>query len=297
MAKSKRRPSSNQRDKANIEAAKRLKSMGLLSKNTKLHGGKFISQRALKRVHDLQWIIQNNSRAIKVNKAFASEADRQGMIVLRSGGRQFTVVPNKPTEVRRARRGIVSGVVPVPGGQMYAVKLPYDTMSDFVDAVRSGELDAFKDPKEHFGFTYFGNMSRRSFRDSKELREWLERYDFLEWVEGDMSDNLQKAYANFHLYRMLPNNWNPSDFVMREEFRRDRKRSMQQQHDERIRGRKSRRIADMSEARAEQIREADKDRKKVSRDRMKSNDPARYAAMLKANAERARSSQKNKRDK
>lgn len=290
MAKSKRKPSNAQRDKSNVDAAKRLKAMGLLSKQTKLHSGKYISRGALKKVKALDWVVKNNYAAVPVSKDYAGKATGQGMTLARQGRKDFVIVPKSKSgiEVKRAKAGIISGVVPVPGGQIYSVVLPYDNMTDFTRAVERGDIEKFRSPQEEFAFNYFGFQSRRSFKGLADLREWLNRYDFMDWIgDADMGSELERSWAHFTLYRMLPGVWNPNDFNQRRAAKKGKQRMYQQQQDRRIEGRRNKRIDEISASAAERRREADRKRKAQARATLKATNPQAYKVMLQGNAERS----------
>lgn len=295
MAKRKRAASTNQRAKENIAAARALVKMGVLSKQTKFHGGKYISQRVLKKVRENEWILKNNEKAIPVSRKYAEKAAQHNIHIIKAGSRRLVVVPNRPREIKLVKQGYISGITHVPGGQHYTVRLPYENMRDLMEAIENGELESFKDPKEEFAFTYFGNMSTRSFRDMKALKEWLMHYDFAEYVDGEIGEALQAAYANFNLYRVMPGKMSPASFQEAQEERRKKQLERQRDADDYHKGRKSRRVADMSFKRAEQIRQRDKERKRKERAALKENDPAEYARILLLNRERAvRSNAKRK---
>jgi hypothetical protein len=108
---------------------------------------------------------------------------------------------------------------------------------------------------------------------------------------------MDKAYANFHLYRVMPGMWNPQNFEEAERKRRGMKGKRQDESDAYHSMKRSRRIADMSVKRAEQIRERDKERKRKERASLKENDPAEYLRILERNRERARKSNERRKKK
>lgn len=283
MAKRKRAPSLKQRDKATIAQAKMLKAMGVLSKKTKLHGGKFVSRGVVKRVHDLGWIVQNNQKAVKVPRALLEKAKEQGLHTV--GNR--IVVPRDGRSTRRLEQGILTGVKYVPGGQMQVVHLPYSSMSEFLAALQSGEIDRLKDSKEHFAFKYFGNTSN-AFRNSQHLYEWLIKYDSITNPStGETLSNLNKQYSNFVLYKLIPGAGNPPIYLEQRNARHDARAGRQAAHDSRASNHRRQKHMQRSELFQQQRKDADAARKRVSRAALKENDPVAYERMLSRNKARA----------
>jgi hypothetical protein len=180
MAKLKRRPSKSQRDKLAISTAKVLKQKGILSKQTKLHGGKYISPGVLRKVQEYQHAARPHYTAVKVSKPVAKAAKEQGYQV--ANGR--VLVPRDHEFIKRVKRGELAGVKPVKGGFMSEVMLPFDARNydELLQLLRTENLDDLKLPQERFAFKVGGTegspmgMSYRSFGNGAEIARYLEHY-------------------------------------------------------------------------------------------------------------------------
>lgn len=280
MAKSKRKVYSSQRDKFAIETAKILKKKGVLSKQTKLHGGKFISRGVLKKVQEFQHVATPNYRALKVPKEFAKRAKAEGYQVI--GGNRV-VVPAEHDFVKRVRSGIVSGVKPVKGGHMSEISIPFtvDNVEELLHKLQYSSLDDLKLDHEQFAFSFQGNMSYRAFITTEEMRKYLEHYKQDEKIRA------------VKLYRLHPSD--VSHFIKgptyRESVKRNRPRTQQ---DRRSTGRRSyseymARLEQVAPAKAKRVREKAAAKSVAQREALARN-PVK-AAEYKAKAkERARKS-------
>ena len=180
MAKRKRSPSSSQRDKLAINTAKILKRKGVLSKQTKLHGGKYISPSVLRKVQEYQSAAKPHYTAIKVKPDVARAAKAEGYQV--SNNR--IIVPRDHGFIKRIKSGQLAGIKPVKGGFMSQVMLPYEAHNydELLQLLRTENLDDLKLPNERFAFRVGGTegspmgMSYRSFGNGKEIAEYLQHY-------------------------------------------------------------------------------------------------------------------------
>lgn len=175
MAKSKRKPSASQRDKDAIEVAKILKRKGIISKSTKLHGGKYISRGVLNKVQQYQHAAKSHYRAVKVPKKLAAAAKGEGYQVVHGNK---VIVPSDHDFIKRLKTGVVSGIKPVKGGFMSEVTLPFEphTANQLLRAVDEGDIDELRLPHEQFAFSFNGAMSYRAFLDASQMKEYLMRY-------------------------------------------------------------------------------------------------------------------------
>lgn len=196
MAKSRRKPSAAQQDKVAIEAAKILKKKGIISKQAKLHGGRFISRSVLAKSRELRHLAFTQMGhapayvAVKATKEQASRAREEGYQVVR-GNR--IVVPKEHDMIRRIRRGELAGLVPVKGGFKSEITLPLtaDTSEDIMRYLQTGDLEKHKLEHEMFMFTFHGSTSRRAFNSTEQMRLYLEHYK---------QDELMKALKIFRLH-------------------------------------------------------------------------------------------------
>jgi hypothetical protein len=180
VAKLKRRVSKSQRDKLAIHTAKVLKQKGILSKQTKLHGGKYISPGVLRKVQEYQHAAKPHYTAVKVPKTVAKAAREQGYQV--ANGR--VLVPRDHEFIKRVKRGELAGVKPVKGGFMSEVMLPFNASNydELLELLRTENIDDLKLPQERFAFKVGGTeaspmgMSYRSFGNGAEIARYLEHY-------------------------------------------------------------------------------------------------------------------------
>lgn len=181
MAKHKREPSSSQRDRLAIETAKVLKRKRILSKQTKLHGGKYISYNVLKKVQEYQHAARPHYTSVKVAKDVARKAKAEGYQVVQ-GTR--VIVPKDHGFIKRVKAGQVSGIKPVKGGFMSEIQLPFDphNYTELLELLRTENLDDLKLPNERFAFRVGGTegspmgMSYRTFGNGREIAEYLQHY-------------------------------------------------------------------------------------------------------------------------
>lgn len=204
MSKNSRKPSAAQRDKLAIEIAKRLKKAGVLSKQAKLHSGRYISKEVLRKVRQYQDIARLNYGTVKVSKEIAQAAKERGYAVVQ-GNR---IVGPKTAQFRnRLRSGAVTGVKPVTGGYMEEVILPH-TVADIpslMGQLESG-IDTLKLPNEQFAFKYRGNESYRSFMNSKQLYEYLQHYKgFSQQSMSEKPEDQQEDFDAITIFRLHPN--------------------------------------------------------------------------------------------
>lgn len=215
MSKTKRKPSAAQRDKFNIAIAKELKKSGILSKQTKLHGGQFISRDVLKKVKAYTDLARLNYGTVKVNKEVAKAAKERGYTVVQ-GNR---IVGPKTTQFRnRLKTGVVTGVKPVKGGYMEEVILPH-TVYDIPSLMGQLEegIDTLKLPNEQFAFKYRGNESYRSFMNSKQLYEYLQHYKgFNSQTVSQKPEDMQEDFDAITIFRLHPNAVNENLPTIRE---------------------------------------------------------------------------------
>ncbi len=275
MAKRKRKPTAAQRDKGNIEIAKYLKRQGLLSKQTKLHGGKYVSRGVVKRVAELKWIKENNYQAVKVPRKKAAEAKELGLFTY--GNR--IVVPKDRKSKKRLEQGLMTGLQPIPGGQIQFVILPYSSMTELLRGLYSGAVDRMKEPQEGFAFTFYGNQSHEMFKNGAALYEYLTRYqDVINPFTGGVTEHDAAHFANFRLYRVLPSDWNPPSFETLERKKRGNRLYRSRQHDERVVKKRYKSINELSATAAEKRRAADRKRKKDKYAAMGAAEKEEYSA-------------------
>lgn len=242
MAKSKRKLSPKQLDPKYKELAKRAKASGFLGPRTNLRK-KAISKYAVKKVEQFEWALQNNYKAVKVAPNMISMAKLQG---LHTDGRRI-IVPKDNRSEKRLKEGIVTGVRSIPGANMQVVVLPYPTMTEFLKALRSGDVDNLKDPSEDFAFTIYGHKSTKAFRNANELLHWLVKYDaIVNPITGSLLKNMDEAYANFTLWKVLHGKYNPPEYDERRALRNERRHNFDMRREQILKQRKPRRIADMS---------------------------------------------------
>lgn len=198
MAKSKAKVSAAQRDKYAIEIAKYLKKVGVLSKQTKLHGGKYISKGVLKKVREFEYVASNRYRAAKVSKQYLQKAREQGYSIV--GNR--VIVPSTRNVEKRIRDGLVTGVIPIKGGTLEAVVTPYDDLTSLMKALKNGELDRLKTDEEQFMFSLYGNMSYGGLRDSEHLAQYLSLYQSANEQLSLRPEDQAEYVRNLMIYRV-----------------------------------------------------------------------------------------------
>lgn len=203
MKKSKRKISQAQRDKYNISVAKKLKEAGIISKQAKLHSGRYISRGVLNKVRKYEAAANLNYKAVAVSKEIARAAKERGYQVV--AGNKI-IGPNSPTFKKRLKEGKITGVRPVKGGMMEEVSLPHNVMDmqSLVAQLQEG-IDTLKMPEEHFAFKYHGNESYRTFMSSRELIEYMMHYRGIFDHAGSLkAEDLQEEFAEFKIFRLHP---------------------------------------------------------------------------------------------
>ena len=289
MAKNKRKISSTQRDKLAIETAKILKKKGVLSKQTKLHGGKFISRAVLKKVQEFQHAAKPDYRAVKVSKSLARAAKAEGYQVVR-GSR--VIVPADHDFIKRLKSGVVSGIKPVKGGFMSEITIPFtaENVQELTHKLQYESLDDLKLEHEQFAFSFHGNMSYRAFLDTDTMRKYLEHYKQDEQIRA------------VKVYRLHPSD--VSHFIKGREYRekmkrQNRTRTVQDRRNptgKRTYSQRMEFLEKVAPARAAKVRE--KMAKKSSEQRAKiAADPKKLEAYREKARERARESYQNRRKK
>lgn len=178
MAKSKTKISSTQRDKIAIARAKALKKAGILSKQTKLHGGQYISARVLKKVKEYSALIDHGYKAHSAPRDVVKAAKDRGFLTI--GGTKV-VGPSKPKFRNNLKQGVLTGVQPLRKGYMEVIDLPHSIydLHGLYEALGDDGLNSLKDDNEIFAFSFHGNMQRanaKPFRSTQELREYLFQY-------------------------------------------------------------------------------------------------------------------------
>lgn len=204
MAKSKRKPSATQKDKYWIQVAKRLKENGIISKQAKLHGGKFISKEVLKKAKQFEHTALLNYKTVKVSKSVAQAAKDRGFQVV--AGNKI-IGPKDPKFRNRLKSGAITGVKPVKGGMMEEVILPhtiYD-MRTLMETLEDGGLDSLKLTNEQFAFKYKGNESYRAFMNGQQLLEHLRHYKGVNSaIMSNKAEDLQEEFDAFTIFRLHP---------------------------------------------------------------------------------------------
>lgn len=204
MAKSKRKASAAQRDKTNIALAKMLKEKGVISKQAKLHSGKYISKEVLAKVRKYQDIARLDYVTVKVSKETAKAAKERGYTVVQ-GNR---IVGPKSTKFRnRLKKGELTGIKPVKGGYMEEVTLPHSVfdMRSLVEQLQEG-IDTLKMPNEQFAFKYKGNESFRAFMNTQQLLDYLMHYKGIETaLASNKAEDLQEEFDSITIFRLHPN--------------------------------------------------------------------------------------------
>lgn len=212
MAKKRKRISPSQRDKGAIEAAKLAKKRGLLSKQTKLHSGKYISARVLKRVRELAPQLASGYVGIKVPRKQYVAAKEAGYLV--SNGR--IIGPSKATPEgrvfqKRIAKGDLAGVKPLAQGHMESVIIPYDVMDviQFTkDAIADpSKMDQLKMSDELFAFKFYGSESYEVFLGIRDLAKYFFKYRSIQDAASEERvDTLEDMLENFQVFRITPYN-------------------------------------------------------------------------------------------
>jgi hypothetical protein len=203
MAKNKRKLSSGQVDKYNIQVAKFLKKAGILSKRTNLNQGRYISKAALKKVKEYEYVFLNNYKAAKVSKSYLEKAKQAGYAVVNNR----VIVPTRRNVEQRIEAGLVVGVIPVKGGTMESVVTPYSTLPELLRAMESGELDKLKTSDELFIWSIYGNASYTYAMDSAGLADFLMRYQSVNDALADPQAG-DEYLRNLTIFRIQRNDVN-----------------------------------------------------------------------------------------
>jgi hypothetical protein len=206
VAKSRRKATGLQRNKEILALARIGKRKGFLSKRTKLHGGRFVSRRVANKLDRLTASIESNYTTVKVPRKQAALAKLQGFEII-AGNR--IVVPPDRRFINRVKRGMISGVIPIKGGHIEAVVLPFDAydMRDFIEKLRDNPklIDDLKLPTEAFAFRLYGNMSYQAVGNVDQLLKYMQHYRSIFDAAGDLrEENLDEIYQNFQLFRIQP---------------------------------------------------------------------------------------------
>ncbi len=282
MAKNKRAPSSSQTNKHNIEVAKYLKKIGALSKQANLHQGRYISKSVLKKVRDLEFVYINNYKAEKVTKDYLAKAKAQGFTTV--GNR--VIIPKGQRARKRIDAGMIVGVIPVKGGTMESVILPYDDLTSLMGALQRGELDAHKMQDEQFMFSLYGNMSYLGLPNGEMLAEYLARYDSAMDTLSKRPEDRADYVKNLTLYRL---NRDDIDSAVNRGQNRSKKKSQ-------LYTQKKERLKRLGSFKFEKVMKAKAQKQLAYREQIKNNDPEKYAAQKeKARLRAKKSREKSKR--
>lgn len=203
MSNTKRKIGQAQRDKINISIAKKLKEAGIISKQAKLHSGRYISRGVLKKVREYEAAANLGYKAVIVPKDIAKAAKERGYQVVQ-GNR--IIGPNSQTFKKRLKEGVITGVRPIKGGMMEEVSLPHTVMDmqSLVAQLQQG-IDTLKLPEEHFAFKYHGNESYRTFMNTQQLVEYMMHYRGIFDHTGSLkAEDLQEEFAEFKIFRLHP---------------------------------------------------------------------------------------------
>lgn len=221
MAKHKRKISASQRDKDVLRIAKQLKDAGILSKQTNLHSGRYVSRGVLRKVKDHFALAVNNYRAVSAPKVEVAKAKAAGYVTI--GGTKI-VGPNTPAfRARVKRKDLVAGVTPIKGGFIEEVELPYDIwqVAQLVEQIGADGLDAMKEDGEYFIFKYYGNWQRAepSFTGAA-LIEKLAKYKGLNDFSGSVKpEDMQDNWKNLSIMRVTRNGIRQSGYPLSREMR------------------------------------------------------------------------------
>lgn len=176
-----------QRAKDAIEFARYAKERGILSKQTKLHGGRYISRGVLAKIKKYNDVISAGYVARKVPKKQLEAAKAAGMVTV--GNKVVTPPGNR--YAARIKRGENIGVRPIRNNFVEVVRLPW-TVRDLRDFVRRAQenpevFNDMKMPDELFVFKFFGNTSYRPYITIQDLVEELIKYKaVIEIMDGDL---------------------------------------------------------------------------------------------------------------
>lgn len=197
MSKSKRKTSELQRDKDVIALAKKMKKLGLLSKQANLHSGKYVSRAVARKVIANQNLAHLNYAAHKVDKATLQAAKERGYTVINNK----VVGPSERYFKKRLADKELTGIKPVKGGMLEEVILPHTVfdMKTLVEQLGTG-IDTYKLPNEYFAFSIQGRESYTVFSNTEYLLEYLLKYEAV----NDPAQN-QSLFNNFSILRLHKN--------------------------------------------------------------------------------------------
>lgn len=215
MVKHRRKPSAAQRDKFSIGLAKILKRKGVISKQAKLHGGKYLSRSVLKKVREFQHVATDDYyRPVKVSPKLAKQAREAGYQVTNSR----IIAPNDNAWIARIKRGILGGIQRVKGGHIESVEIDFTAanIGELTHEIETTNLENLKLEDELFAFTFFGNMSHKGFHSAEQMREYLKYYDPEKTIKGIKFYRLRREdHDMFILGPQRRAKLNPKNFVKR----------------------------------------------------------------------------------
>lgn len=274
-----------------IQQARIAKKRGLISKQTKLHGGKFLSNKVLNKIIDIDPLIEAGYVGHKAPRKTVQEARKKGYKV--QGNLIVGPSAAKP-EGRRFKKalaeGKIAGVKPVSAGHMEIVEMPYG-ITDLRDMIAKYHtnpelLDDLKTEDEMFLFKIYGNESYLPFIDTKSMLDYFLKYRSIFDAAGDIRVALlEDTFEAFQVFR-----FNPQDTYrfIRSGRERNKARAMRMQgQDRRPRDRKQ-----INEARQTFIRDQERRRKKMERKEMKGTELEQYRAAARERMRKLRAAKK-----
>jgi hypothetical protein len=292
MSKSRWKIYKTQRDKVAIETAKYLKKAGILSKQTKLHGGKYISKEVLRKVRQYDDLSYMGYKAIKAPKKTVAKAKELGYQTV--AGTRIIGPPTKQFK-KRLETGLITGIKPVKGGYMEEVTMPHGVMDMYslVEQLKSG-IDDLKMQDEQFAFTFFGNESYRAFMDSQDLLNYLTTYKSIFAPGGSLKpEDLTEEFKNLVIFRLHKSSIRLN--IRGATQRKKERRSRGPNATGRARGSKySEKIARMHPSAADRYRKRMAEKAKAQREKMSKKELKEYRQKA---AERARKSYYNRKGK
>lgn len=292
--KSTRKPSATQRNPEIVAIVKQLKKSGILSKQTKLHGGKYVSREVAKKAVEFQTAARFGYVAVPVKKEVAQRARDEGFQVVR-GNR--VIVPQKSEIRKHLKKGELAGVAPVRGGYIESVRLPHDIMDirRLFDVLDSGEIDKLKNDDEYFAFRFFGNMSYQPFLNSRDLLDYLKKYRDIVAASSNPEDFLE-TFKALEIIRMRADDADALILSNDERKRRGtigRKKRYDEYH-ERRKGAYATRMEKMHPARAKRYLSRKKKESQEYRDSMTPEQKAEYNRKARERSKRSYEKRKKK---
>lgn len=213
--------------------AKILKEKGVLSKQTKLHGGKFISRGVLAKVREYESAARLGYKAQPVSKALAQRAKEHGFQVVQGNKIIGPATPEFRKRLKEAETNkTIPGVKPIKGGYMEELILPnsiYDIRT-LTETLGVDGLDAMKLYDEQFAFKYKGHESYNAFPNSRMLLDKLLQYKPIRAdLEGQSGED---EFANLVIFRLHRDDvprvmLNPKE---REKLNRARRKKSKRKH-------------------------------------------------------------------